>query len=57
METIDDVPYIEDVLSSNIYKFITSVNNYYRYTGSTQDLMINWVHPMFLKEKSRGSKG
>ena len=51
-ETIDEFPYIEDVLNINIYKFITLVANNYKYTGTTHYLMVNLLDPMFLKEKT-----
>ena len=54
--TLDGFPSIGDVLNSPISNFISFATNYCGYTGTTNYLMINWVHPMFLKSKSAASK-
>ena len=53
--TIEDFTYIEDVLSSPLIKKYVSAND----CGITQKphkLMVNRVHPMFLKANDAASK-
>ena len=53
--TLNDLPDIDKIMDSPLAKFITFAANDCGYSGSTQDLIVNWVHPMFLKAKSAAS--
>ena len=50
------LPSVEDILASPLSRFITFAANSCGYKGSAQELMVNWVHPFFLKAKSAASK-
>ena len=56
MELRDDVPTVEELLESPLSRFITLAANSCGYTGTTQELIVNWVHPLFLKAKAEASK-
>ena len=48
-----DIPSVEELLKSILAKFITFSANDCGYTG--KDLIVNWVHPLFLKAKTAAS--
>ena len=48
---MDDFIAIVEVLNSPLDKFITFDENFCGYSGYAHDLMVNWVHPLFLKAK------
>ncbi len=52
----DDLPTIEDILGSPLASFITFAANKCGYSGTAKDLIVNWVHPLFLKAKAKASK-
>jgi len=52
MELRDDVPTVEELLESPLSRFITLAANSCGYSGTTQELIVNWVHPLFLKAKA-----
>ena len=52
----DDLPSIEDIMNCPLSKFIHFAANDCGYCGSRRDLIVNWVHPLFLKAKSSASK-
>ena len=52
----DDMPSIEDIMNCPLSKFIHFAANDCGYSGSRRDLIVNWVHPLFLKAKSSASK-
>lgn len=52
----NDLPTVEDILNSPLSKFITLAANDCGYEGSTKELIVNWVHPLFLKAKAEASK-
>ena len=56
MELKDDVPTVEELLASPLSRFITLAANSCGYAGTTQELIVNWVHPLFLKAKAESSK-
>jgi len=56
MELRDDVPTVEELLESPLSRFITLAANSCGYSGTTQELIVNWVHPLFLKAKVEASK-
>ena len=49
-------PSIEDILRSPLGKFIKFAAQENEYDGTTRDLIVKWVHPLFLKAKSAASK-
>ena len=44
------------VLNNTLAKFITFSENDCGYSGSAHDIMVNWVHPFFLKDKYSAGK-
>jgi len=52
----DELPSIRDVLESPLAKFIHFAANACGYNGTAEDLMVNWIHPLFLKAKAKASK-
>ena len=46
---IDDFPSIDDLVESPLDIFIYFTKNQCGYAGPACDLMVEWVHPMFLK--------
>ena len=56
MDWDTSLPSVEDILASPLSHFITFAANSCGYKGSAQELMVNWVHPFFLKAKSAASK-
>ncbi len=56
MELRDDVPSMEELMDSPLYHFITFAANSCGYSGTTKELIVNWVHPLFLKAKAEASK-
>ncbi len=56
MELRDDVPSVEELMDSPLSHFIMFAANSYGYSGTTKELIINWVHPLFLKAKAKASK-
>ena len=51
-----DVPSLEEFMKIPLSKFITISLNDCGYNGSTRDLIMNWVHPLFLNVKAEASK-
>ena len=51
-----DVPSVEELMKSPLDKCITFSANDCCYNGSAKDLIMNWVHPIFLKAKVVASK-
>ena len=56
VETIHNLPSIEDVLNRLLSKFLNFVSNDSGYYGTNHDFMVNLVHPMFLKVKGEEIK-
>ena len=56
MELRQDVPTVEELLNSPLSRFILFAANSCGYSGTTQELIVNWVHPLFLKAKAEASK-
>ena len=52
----DSIPTITELLDSPISKFIALAANDCGYEGTTQDLIVNYVHPLFLKAKAAASQ-
>ena len=53
---MDYFPKIGEVLNIPLDTFIVFSNNYCGCSGSTQYIMVNWVHPFFLKAVSAAIK-
>ena len=51
-----DVPSVKELMKRPTAKFITSSANNCGYSGSAKDLIVNWVHPLFLKAEAATSK-
>ena len=56
MHLADSIPTIIELLYSTISKFITLAANDCGYEGTTQDIIVNNVHPLFLKAKAAASQ-
>jgi hypothetical protein len=56
MELRDGVPTVEELMDSSLSCFISFAANSCGYSGTTNKLLANWVHPLFLKAKSKASK-
>ena len=56
MELGDDVPTVEGSLESPLSRFITLAANSCGYSATTQELIFDCVHPLFLKAKAEASK-
>ena len=56
MELRQDVPTVEEQLDSPLSRFISFAANSCGYSGTTRKLIVNWVHPLFLKAKAEASK-
>ena len=48
-------PIVADIMASPLSKYITIASNNCRYGGMTEELIIKYVHPLFLKAKSAAS--
>lgn len=57
MELRQNVPTVEELLNSPLTHFISCAANRCSYGGTTQELIVDWVHPLFLKAKAEASKG
>ena len=55
MHLADSIPTISELLEIPIFKSITLAANDCGYEGTTKDLIVNYVHPLFLKAKSATS--
>lgn len=51
----DSIPTIKELLDSQISKFITLAANDCGYSGTSEDLVVKYVHPLFLKAKAAAS--
>ena len=50
------IPTIAELLDSPISNFITLAANDRGYEGTTKDIIISYVHPLFLKAKAAASQ-
>ena len=51
----NSIPTIEEFLDRPISKFITIAANDCGYSGTSEDLIVNHIHPLFLKAKAVAS--
>ena len=56
MHLADSIPIITELLDSPISKLITLAANDCGYEITTQDLIVNYVHPLFIKAKAAASQ-
>ena len=56
MELRQDVPTVQELIDSPLSRFISFAANSCGYSGTTQELIVNWVHPLFIKAKAEASK-
>jgi hypothetical protein len=56
MSLEDSLPSISDLINSSLSKYITLAANDCRYNGTAEDLMVRYVHPLFLRAHSAASK-
>ena len=54
--TVDYLSSIDYVLNHPIYTFIGLAAKKCGYSETTHCLLVDWVHPMFMKENSAASK-
>ena len=52
----DCIPTIQELLNSPLSNFITLAANDCGYSGTAEDLIVNYVHPLFLQAKAAASK-
>ncbi len=52
----DDIPTIAKFLESPLAKYITLAANDCGYSGTAEELVVSYVHPLFLKAHSATSK-
>ena len=52
----DSITTIAELLDSKISNFITLAANDCGYDGTTEDIIVNYVHPFFLKAKAAASQ-
>ena len=55
IEMRQNVPTVEELLNSPLSCFISFAANSCGYSGTTLELIVNWVHPLFLKAKAEAS--
>jgi hypothetical protein len=56
MELRDDVPTVTELMDSPLSCFISSAANSCGYSRTAKELIVNLVHPLFLKAKAEASK-
>ena len=56
MELRQDVPTVEELFDSPLSHVILLTANSCGYIRTTQEVIINWVHPLFCKAKTEASK-
>jgi hypothetical protein len=52
----DGIPAVAELMDSSLAKYITLAANDYGYSGTVEELIVNYVHPLFLKAHSAVSK-
>ena len=56
MHQADIIPKITELLDIPISNFITLAVNYCGYSGTIEDLIINYIYPLFMKSKAAESQ-
>ena len=52
----DGIPAVAELMDSPLAKYITLAANDCGYSGTAEELIVNYVHPLFLKAHSAASK-
>lgn len=52
----EQCPTVTELMASPLAKYITLAANDCGYGGTTEELIVNYVHPLFLKAKSATSR-
>ena len=52
----DSLPFISDLINSPLSKYITLAANDCEYDGTAEELIVQYVHPLFLRAHSAASK-
>ena len=52
----DGIPTVADLMDSPLAQYITLAANDCGYSGTEEELIVNYVHPLFLKANSATSK-
>ena len=52
----EQCPTVSDLMDIPWYKYITLAANNFGYGGMAEELILNYVHPLFLKAKSAASR-
>ena len=55
MHLEESIPTITELLDSPIFNYITLAANDCGYSGTAEELIVNYVHPLFLKAKAAAS--
>ena len=53
---VDSIPTISELLDSPISNFISLAANDFGYSGTIEDLIVNYLHPLFMKSKAAASQ-
>ena len=56
MDSKDKIPTLADLMENIVARLITLAANDCSYEGTTNELIFNWVHPLFLKAHAEYSK-
>ncbi len=56
MTMTDGIPTVSDLMDSPLAKYITLAANDCGYSGTAEELIVNYVHPLFLKAHTAASK-
>ncbi len=52
----DGIPTVAELMDSPLAKYITLAANDCEYSGMAEELIVNYVHPLFLKAHSAANK-
>ena len=56
MNLLDSIPTIYELLDTPIYNFVNLSENNCGYSGTTEYLIVNYLHPLFIKSKAAESQ-
>ena len=56
MSLVDQCSTVAELIASPLAKYITLAANDCEYSGTAEELIVNYVHPLFLKARSEGSR-
>ncbi len=56
MSIEDSLPSISDLINSPLSKYITLAANDYGYDGTAEELIVSYIHPLFLRAHLAASK-